>query len=282
MNNKVSIIVPCYNQAQYLDECLQSVSEQTYENWECIIVNDGSPDDTEVVAKKWLERDARFKYIYKENAGLKIAKGDFIQLLDSDDLLEKNKLQIQIDAFLKDTEIDISISGYRYFENNTSELKILGRDNFLPEIAMMKNDSDVMQLLNVRNPMVISAPLYKKSVFDIVGLFDEDLFSLEDWDFHTRCALYAMKFQHVGFFSNSFTLIRLHEESMMRNTAKMEKAYILLKEKRRQNKMYVEQFPISPIPKKTIQKQILSIIKLFIPPIILLLVRKLKNVIYGS
>ena len=102
MNNKISIIVPCYNQAQYLDECLQSVLEQTYENWECIIVNDGSPDDTEVVAKKWLEKDNRFQYLYKKNgglssarnAGIKQAKGVYIQLLDSDDLLQKDKLKI--------------------------------------------------------------------------------------------------------------------------------------------------------------------------------------------
>jgi len=66
MNPFVSIIVPCYNQAQYLSEALQSVLEQTYENWECIIVNDGSPDDTQEVAKIWLEKDVHFRYIYKE------------------------------------------------------------------------------------------------------------------------------------------------------------------------------------------------------------------------
>jgi glycosyltransferase involved in cell wall biosynthesis len=289
MNSFVSIIVPCYNQAQFLDECLQSVLEQTYENWECIIVNDGSPDDTEVVAKKWLEKDNRFEYLYKKNgglssarnAGIKIAKGEFIQLLDSDDLLQKNKLQIQIDAFLKDTEIDISISGYRYFEDGHSELRILGRDNFLPEVAIMKNDSDIIKLFNVKNPMVISAPLYKKSIFKTVGLFDEDLSSLEDWDFHTRCALHNLKFQHVGYFPNSFTLIRLHGDSMMRNVEKMEKAYLDFKEKRLKNQMYVEYFPIQSIKKKPIKKVIKSKIKLFIPPIVFVVVRKFKKMING-
>ena len=66
MNPLISVIVPCYNQAQYLDECLQSVLDQTYQNWECIIVNDGSPDHTEEVAKKWTEKDPRFKYLKKE------------------------------------------------------------------------------------------------------------------------------------------------------------------------------------------------------------------------
>ncbi len=88
----ISVIVPCYNQAQYLDECLQSVLDQTYQDWECIIVNDGSPDNTEEVAKKWLAKDSRFKYFYKENGGLSSARnagikdsiGQFIFFLDFD------------------------------------------------------------------------------------------------------------------------------------------------------------------------------------------------------
>ncbi|MGO4821839.1 MULTISPECIES: glycosyltransferase family 2 protein [unclassified Flavobacterium] len=97
----ISIIVPCYNQAQYLPEALQSVLDQTYSDWECIIVNDGSPDDTDIVAKEWLIKDIRFKYIYKENgglssarnAGIEIAIGDFIQFLDADDILDFEKLE---------------------------------------------------------------------------------------------------------------------------------------------------------------------------------------------
>ena len=65
----ISVIVPCYNQAQYLDECLQSVLDQTYTDWECIIVNDGSPDNTEEIAKNWVEKDTRFIYLSKENGG---------------------------------------------------------------------------------------------------------------------------------------------------------------------------------------------------------------------
>ena len=72
--HKVSIIVPCYNQAQYLDDCLQSVLDQTYQDWECIIVNDGSPDNTAIIASVWTARDPRFKYIYKENGGLSSAR----------------------------------------------------------------------------------------------------------------------------------------------------------------------------------------------------------------
>lgn len=98
----ISVIVPCYNQAQYLDECLQSVLDQTYQDWECIIVNDGSPDNTEEITKQWTEKDARFKYLYKENgglssarnAGIEIAKGEWILPLDADDKIGKQYLEL--------------------------------------------------------------------------------------------------------------------------------------------------------------------------------------------
>ncbi len=95
MEKLVSIVVPCYNQAHFLDETLQSVLDQSYSNWECIIVNDGSPDNTEDIAKQWCNKDYRFTYLYKENgglcsarnAGISISKGEFILPLDSDDII---------------------------------------------------------------------------------------------------------------------------------------------------------------------------------------------------
>lgn len=97
----ISIIVPCYNQAQYLDECLQSVLLQTYQNWECIIVNDGSPDQTEEVAEKWTSKDQRFIYIHQENLGVSAARnngidrasGDWILPLDGDDKISISYLE---------------------------------------------------------------------------------------------------------------------------------------------------------------------------------------------
>lgn len=74
MKTIVSIIVPCFNQAQYLDECLQSVLNQTFKDWECIIVNDGSPDNTEEITQEWIKKDNRFKYIFITNSGVSNAE----------------------------------------------------------------------------------------------------------------------------------------------------------------------------------------------------------------
>ncbi len=118
----VSIIIPCYNQAHFLNDALQSVFNQTYKNWECIIVNDGSKDHTEEIAKNWTEKDFRFQYCFKKNGGLSSARnmglektqGQYIQFLDSDDILDSNKLRLSIAAFSK-KDAKIVISNFKMF-----------------------------------------------------------------------------------------------------------------------------------------------------------------------
>ena len=105
---KVSIIVPVYNLGCYLAEALDSVLQQTYPQWECVIVNDGSTDNSEKVAMQYVEKDARFKYIYQENAGVAAARnngiqnsdGLFILPLDCDDMLCPTYLEKGVARFL--------------------------------------------------------------------------------------------------------------------------------------------------------------------------------------
>ena len=286
--NLISIIVPCYNQAHYLNECLESVLEQTYTNWECIIVNDGSPDNTADVAKKWVDKDSRFLYLYKSNGGLssarneglKVAKGDYIQFLDSDDILEMNKINWQSQFF--DKPIDILISGYRYFENSEGRnaLRIMGRKKSIPEIVINFDDHfDVKNLCNHINPFVICAPLYKKKVIEIVGFFNETLTSLEDWDYNLRCALHNMVFHHTGYSENSKVLVRLHDSSMMRNKELLKKNIIEFKEQCYSNELYITYFGKKPIKevvkKKSFKRSMKKYLILLIPPILILLKNKI-------
>lgn len=283
----VSIIVPCYNQAQYLDEALQSVLNQTYTNWECIIVNDGSPDNTEEVAKHWLDKDERFVYTYKKNGGLssarnhglKIAKGAFIQFLDCDDLIECQKIQKQIHYFEQHPDVYISIAGYRYFQETKEHLTILGRNNFLPEVVLFKDDLDVKELFDLKNPMVISSPIYRKEIFETVGYFDEELKALEDWDFNFRCALHDFTFEHLGYLKNTRTLIRLHDKSMMSDKHKINEQIIFFKKKMLDNQLYIDYFGLSKASVNQNQKSssnfLSSIIKLLMPPIIIIVWRKI-------
>ncbi len=176
MNSFVSIIVPCYNQAQYLDECLQSVLEQTHENWECIIVNDGSPDDTEVVAKKWLEKDSRFNYLCKENGGLSSARnagiskaiGEFILPLDADDKIAPNYCELAIKEFSNKKNLKVVYC----------EAMCFGESNGIWNLPPYSLD-----LLVLEN-MIFCSAIYKRSEWERVGGYDEKMiYGLEDWEF---------------------------------------------------------------------------------------------------
>src|ERR1700749_2632679 len=96
----VSIIIPCYNYGAYLPSTLKSLQEQSFDRWECWVIDDGSTDDTREVVNNFSQSDPRFKYYHQENAGqptarntgLQKAHGFFIQFLDADDLLQKEKI----------------------------------------------------------------------------------------------------------------------------------------------------------------------------------------------
>ena len=284
MDKLVSIIIPCYNQAHFLPEALESVLAQAYPHWECIVVNDGSTDHTGEIARKWLSRDARFMYIEKQNgglssarnAGLKIAKGEYIQLLDADDLLETEKIRHQIESLLGESgQIDISVAGYRYFHGSdpAKEPLIFGPYNLLPEVAITKNDKkDLVKLFSRKNPMVVSAPLYHKSVFERVGLFDEDLFANEDWDFHFRCAINGVVFQHCGHLLGTRTLIRIHKTSMSADRKNMVANLGKFYQKHKGNKVFALE---NELVSENFGSAFVKFLKMWIPPIIVWLVKRL-------
>ena len=119
---KFSIIIPVYNVGLYLRECLDSVLNQTFADWEAICVNDGSTDCSEEILKEYALKDERIRYVSKDNGGtstarnvgMKLAKGDYLVFLDGDDWLELESLQV-IAEHLNGEEI-ICFSGRRYFE----------------------------------------------------------------------------------------------------------------------------------------------------------------------
>lgn len=190
----ISIIVPCYNQAQYLDECLQSVFDQIYQNWECIIVNDGSPDNTEEIAIKWIEKDQRFKYLKKENngvasarnSGIEIAKGEWILPLDGDDKIGNLYLKLAAQEFHK---------GYKVIY---CEADFFGNVNEKFNLA----EYDFKKIL-LHNSIFCSA-FFKKNTWSSEKGYDQNLKSgLEDWDYWLTILdknSRVLKLNYKGFF----------------------------------------------------------------------------------
>lgn len=217
----VSVIIPCYNQAQFLPEALQSVWEQTYENWECIIVNDGSPDNTHEVAQEWLAKDTRFKYIQKENGGLSSARnagldaavGAYIQFLDCDDCLGRDKLQISILQIKNPTENNIVLTNFKMFkmECNDSLTAYCDLKQELLTFNTILNDWDY------KFSIPIHCGLFSKSLF-LNFQFPEVLKAKEDW---IMWLVLFQKTSNIVFVDKILAFYRTHDENMTKNTDHM-------------------------------------------------------------
>ncbi len=177
----ISIIVPCYNQAQYLDDCLQSVLDQTFQNWECIIVNDGSPDNTEEIAEKWVQKDGRFLYFKRENGGVSAArnfgiekaKAEWILPLDGDDKIAEKYLELATLEMLNET--DIIYCNAEYFGEKSGSMIL---ETFNKEHLILENQ-------------IFCTAFLKKEAWEKIGRYDENMkHGYEDWEFWLRFSSY--------------------------------------------------------------------------------------------
>jgi glycosyltransferase involved in cell wall biosynthesis len=203
-----SVIIPCYNHAHFLEESLSSLIRQSYHDWEAIIVNDGSTDNTEEVAYKWCKIDSRIKFISITNSGLSTARnkgiefssGEFIALLDADDKYASNHLELISKSFK--TDADIVFTGYTYFSGNTVE-------NHDVNLCTETNFSQIVYH-NLVPPVAVA---FKRSLLLQSGNFDSSLKSAEDWDLWIRFFKVGAK---LGILENSSCYYRISENSMSR------------------------------------------------------------------
>ncbi len=193
VNPKVTVIVPCYNHAHFLPDAIHSILGQTFVDWEAIIVDDGSTDNTQEVAAQFT--DPRIRYIYQENrglsaarnTGLRNARGEFIALLDADDMWEPEFLEISVRMLETNRNIAATYCGFRYMDSNGNMLpisvcRVVPPDRFRDELLKGSWLSSCS--------VVVRASVYQE-----VGLFDESLSACEDYDMWLRI---SAKHQFVG------------------------------------------------------------------------------------
>lgn len=227
---KVSIIIPCYNYADYLGECLESVLTQSFTDWEVWIIDDGSTDHTQQVSKLFQIKDKRIKYHYQENQGLSNARntglslstGTYIQFLDADDLISRNKLDLQVKQLEENPEVGVSYCQTWYFHTNSPEK--------LWEDFALKNNTKhpiiddkgfgLLQALIRRNITTVSSPLIRRSIIEEGIVFTESVSNSEDWYFWLQCALQGYRFQYLSN-TSAFTKIRVHGDSMSQQKLQM-------------------------------------------------------------
>ncbi len=151
---KISVIVPVYNTEKYLANCLDSIINQTYKNLEIIVINDGSTDNSKAILNKYAQKEPRLKIIVQKNqglsgarnSGLKIASGDFITFIDSDDMVEPKMFEKMLDA-LQETNADVAVCSFKeifpdgtinHFNNNHYPQTVFSTEPALK--AMLKEE----------------------------------------------------------------------------------------------------------------------------------------------
>jgi glycosyltransferase involved in cell wall biosynthesis len=231
---KISIIVPCYNYGHFLKECIESIKGQSFKNWECIIVNDGSTDNTAEVAKQYADGDYRIKYVEQVNSGLSAARNTgiqyssagWLQFLDADDCLHPSKLNIQIFFIEQYPEIDFWYTSFAKFDND-HPLNYTSAP--LDSNVEIKDSDQILLSLLSANIMPVNAPLISKKLIDRIGFFDTKMRSLEDWDFWMRAAINTKLIGKIE--ATPLAYVRVHSGSMSTNGKVMIQSRIQLYQK---------------------------------------------------
>ena len=178
----VSVVIPCYKQAHFLADAIDSALAQTYPSIEIIVVNDGSPDDTAAVAARY----PIVRYVEQKNAGLAAARntglahsrGDFIVFLDADDRLLPHAISLNIDRLAADESLAFVAGGSYYIARDGSPL---------PTDQRPQPEGDLHAVLLERNRIRMPATvLFRRRVFDLVGGFDTRVNACADYEMYLR------------------------------------------------------------------------------------------------
>ena len=183
---KVSIIIPTYNRAHPLKRAIQSVLNQTYQDFEVIVVDDGSTDNTEAVVKNLNDERVRYKRHKKKkgvsatrNTGIASARGEYIAFQDSDDIWLPEKLERQMKLFTHaPSRVGVVYTAFWLIRKD--------RRNYIPLPKVSKREGDIHKELLNGNFITPQSAVIRKECFEVSGLFDEKLPSLNDWDLWIR------------------------------------------------------------------------------------------------
>ena len=209
LKRNVSIIIPTYNWAQFLPQCLESVFKQTYRDFEVIIVDDGSTDDTKDVVEGYIQQYGEtIKYIYQDhvntacarNRGLKMAQGQHIAFLDSDDMWMPSKLEKQV-RYLDEYDVDLVHTGREvaYLTNDLSS-------SLLPMPHVLAHNAQ--EYLGGKTFISMTGLVKKVPLLDVGG-FNEEYKTTEDFELWVRFA----KEYKIGVIEEPLVVIRKHDRN---------------------------------------------------------------------
>lgn len=190
----VSVIIPVFNAEAYIASAVESVFTQTFENWEIIVVNDGSTDQTVEILKQYGSRITLLQSPHAgpsmaRNIGIQASRGEYLVFLDADDWILPEKLARQANFLLTHPDIGVVYSGgyrYRTLADGSEALISLENTDLLNQ--GLGEQADTLSILLIQNPFPIHCAMCRRETVVSVGGFDAALFGLEDWDLWLRIA----------------------------------------------------------------------------------------------
>lgn len=187
---KVSILIPVKNEERFLDECLTSIHNQTYQNWEVILVEDHSTDSTLSIIERWSTRDSRFRYLFNKGQGIIEAlqtayaesEGEFITRMDGDDRMRPKKIEVLLKGLLKNGKGNVAVGGVFYFAENHLKSGFLNYQQWLNQLTKTgTNFSGIFKECAIPSPCW----MLFRSDLDRIGAFDVNRYP-EDYDLAFR------------------------------------------------------------------------------------------------
>ncbi len=215
LNPFISICIFTYNRAEYIKETIESALNQSYTNYEIIIVNDGSTDNTEEVVKS--VQSNKIRYYLKDhtnapdtrNYALKHAKGDFILWLGDDDILHKDILKIYIDELNKYPDVDIFYCKLIAFNENKGTIR-----DFIYKDWYNKQD-ELAAFLIIGQPVPDGGSLIKRKIYNEVGIFNIEFNRAQDYEFYSR--VFTTKKYNAKYIDEYLYKYRIHDKNITLN-----------------------------------------------------------------
>ena len=210
----VSLIIPVYNRAEVIAKTLNSIIVQSYTNWECIIVDDGSTDTTINVVQAFVKKDIRFKLFERpshllrggnaaRNYGFSKSSGEFINWFDSDDIMTEDHLKEKVDYLTSHKEIDFVVCKYQNFNESIFD------DGW---VSMFEKAGDLFEnYISGALTILMITPMWKRSLLLKYDLFDEKIYQHQDLDCYSRI---LDKEKNIGFVDKVLIFVRENNESI--------------------------------------------------------------------
>ena len=236
----VSVVIPCYNHEQFIQDAIQSVIDQDYENIELIIIDDGSQDNSVLKIQEMMEsckkRFVRFEFRSRSNVGLsatlneglKWSEGLFFSPIASDDIYVSNKISIQIDYLLVNNHV-VGLSGnIIYIDENNLEVS---KTSFNNRVLSFEN------IITHNYFLPASSQIIKTSIIRGIGGYDESLL-IEDWDMWLRLSLCG----EIHFIANTLSYYRMHNNNTSSDFISMNRERLSILKKYKNKSVYNEAF----------------------------------------